>query len=464
MKQSFPLQRVGKIIGIVAAAAYVWAVVSVVGMQILPTKYLVAGIVVSALIVLGIVALLFMRTLSRAASIVLIILSLLVTVASVCAVSVSRSTTSFFDAIQQTEYGYETYSVIAEKNRHMSLANAARAGLLTHDPYVTQAANELKTLTAAARQDYSDPTSLIVGLEADETDIAAVNGSYLQLLQDNYPDFDQKIEVLTTFRVQVKRTGTTSTASVSKPFVVYISGIDTYGDISSVSRSDVNMLAVVNPPKHTMLLVNTPRDYYVQLHGTTGTRDKLTHAGIYGIDMSRQTLEDLYGVKVDYYLRVNFTSLTQIVDVLGGVDVYSDVAFRSYHVGYNHMNGAQALEFSRERHSFAEGDRQRGKDQQRVIEAIVAKLSDPKNAVNYQAILGSLQGAIQTNMSRDELSQLARQQLDGMKRWQTESISVDGAGATAPTYSMGAQPLYVMVPDQATVDAAKAKMQTYLAQ
>lgn len=309
---------------------------------------------------------------------------------------------------------------------------------------------------------YDDPTSLLLALDNDQTDVAVLNSAYLQLAKENYANFDQTMEVLTTYTVRVKHETGTKRQDVSKPFVVYISGIDTYGGIASVSRSDVNMLAVVNPVTHKVLLVNTPRDYYVQLHGTTGTKDKLTHAGVYGIDMSRQTLEDLYGVKIDYYLRVNFTSLESIVDTLGGINVYSDVAFKSYHVGYNHMNGAQALEFSRERYSFSEGDRQRGRNQQRVIEGIIAGMSDSKSLVNYQAILNSLSGAMQTNMPPQVLAQLANQQLNDMKRWQSESISVDGAGANAPTYSMGAQQLYVMVPDQATVDVAKAKIQAYL--
>lgn len=458
------LQRVGKIVGVAAAMMYVLAVWAVINTRIVPVKYLVIGIAVTALILVGILLVLFLKKLSTAVTVVLMAVSILIIGASLYVVSVSRSTSSFLDGIQQTPYSYETYSVIAEKNRHMTLPNAVKAGMIQNDPYQTEASEGLKKLTSVTTQTYNDPTSLIVALEADESDIAAVNDSYLQLLKENHESFEQNIEVLTTFRVQVKRATASSTASVSKPFVVYISGIDTYGDISSVSRSDVNMLAVVNPTTHTVLLVNTPRDYYVQLHGTTGTRDKLTHAGIYGIDMSRQTLEDLYGTKIDYYIRVNFTSLTSIVDALGGVNVYSDYDFKSFHTGYNQLDGKRALEFSRERHSFNEGDRQRGKNQQRVIEAIIAQMSDPKNAVNYQAILNSFQGALQTNMSREALTTSVNQQLNDMKRWRSESISVDGAGASAPTYSMGSQLLYVMVPNQQTVDAAKVKIQAYLSE
>ncbi len=270
----------------------------------------------------------------------------------------------------------------------------------------------------------------------------------------------------TTLLQNSANTAKESTGTViTKPFVVYISGIDTYGDIASQSRSDVNILAVVNPADKKVLLVTTPRDYYVQLHGTTGVKDKLTHAGIYGIDMSKNTLQDLYGTKIDYTLRINFTSLLRTVDAIGGVEVNSDVAFSAggynFVQGINKLDSKQALAFSRERHSFEAGDRQRGKNQQKVIEAIIAKAAQPKIILNYQTILSSLDGLFQTNASKQEISSLIRQQLDSAGQWTTQSISVDGTGAKAATYSMGAQQLYVMIPNTATVDAAKAAIQNF---
>lgn len=252
---------------------------------------------------------------------------------------------------------------------------------------------------------------------------------------------------------------------ISKPFAVYISGVDTYGDVKEVSRSDVNIIAIVNPETKKILLVNTPRDYFVQLNGTTGLKDKLTHAGIYGIDMSKNTLEDLYQTKIDYTVRLNFTSLIKLVDALGGIEVQSDQSFsaggHNFVVGTNSVNSKQALDFSRERHSFSAGDRQRGKNQQRVIEAIFARASQPDIILNYQNILKTLSGAFQTNASKDELSSLIRQQIETAGQWKIESISVDGTGNTSPTYSMGAQPLYVMVPNQASVDAAISAIRSY---
>jgi LCP family protein required for cell wall assembly len=272
--------------------------------------------------------------------------------------------------------------------------------------------------------------------------------------------------VLDTFKVRVKKNSAKAKTDVTKPFIVYISGIDTYGDIASVSRSDVNILAVVNPQTKKVLLVNTPRDYYVQLNGTTGLRDKLTHAGIYGVDASERTLEDLYGVNINNYMRINFTSLMEIVDRIGGVEVNSDVAFKSgkytFNLGINQLDGKAALEFSRNRYAFAEGDRQRGKNQQKVIEAIINKVGRPDTIIYYQSLLSSLRGTFQTDASQAEISAVVKQQLNSLGEWSVESISVDGAGKLAQTYSYGSQPLYVMEPNIDTVNAAKAKIQEYL--
>ena len=260
---------------------------------------------------------------------------------------------------------------------------------------------------------------------------------------------------------------TTSTnTNIKKPYVIYISGIDTYGDIATTSRSDVNILAVVNPTDKKVLLVTTPRDYYVQLNGITGVKDKLTHAGIYGVDKSKATLEDLYSTKVDYTVRINFSSLLKLVDAVGGITVASDQAFSAggynFVAGPNNLDAKQALAFARERYSFSEGDRQRGKNQQRVIEALISKLSQPQMALKLPAILSATNGAFQTNASRNEINAIIQQQLSGAGGWSTESISVDGTGTSAPTYSMGSQLLYVMIPNYATVEAAKVKINTYL--
>ncbi|PID31634.1 hypothetical protein CR983_00040 [Candidatus Saccharibacteria bacterium] len=256
------------------------------------------------------------------------------------------------------------------------------------------------------------------------------------------------------------------TSDQTRPFAVYISGIDAYGDVETVARSDVNIIAAVDPEAHRVLLVTTPRDYYVQLHGTTGTRDKLTHAGIYGIDTSRRTLEDLYDIEIDYTLRINFSSFVDIIDAIGPITVQSDVAFRSdtysFVAGANTLDSARALEFARTRYAFADGDRQRGRNQQRIIEAIITELSQMHSLSRSEQILPIVQRSIETTLPSNRIRSLIRDQLSTPARWTTESISVNGTGKTASTYSMGAQPLYVMEPDRASVAKATQRLRDVL--
>ena len=230
----------------------------------------------------------------------------------------------------------------------------------------------------------------------------------------------------------------------------------------------MNQLAVVNPKTHHILLVNTPRDYYVQLAGTTGLKDKLTHAGIYGIQKSIDTLEKFYGIDIQYYLRVNFDTLIRVVDVIGGVDINSDASFTCHtnnkvHVekGWNHFNGAQALAYSRERYAYLTGDHHRGANQQQVITAIINKVSTSSVLIQkYNDILNSLDGSFQTDMSMDSILAFIRYQLDAMPDWNVESIAVSGFNSMDYTYSMGTgRKLYVMEPDMDSVQKAIARIQ-----
>lgn len=245
-------------------------------------------------------------------------------------------------------------------------------------------------------------------------------------------------------------------------FNVYISGVDTYGGINNVARSDANILATINTKTHEVLLTSIPRDYYVTLH-SYDSKDKLTHSGIYGIQETVTTIEDLLDIDINYYIRVNFSTVIKVVDTLGGIDVHSDYDFSSYGYhfdkGYNHLNGEEALVFSRERYSFENGDNQRVKNQQHVIEAIIKKvLNSTTILTKYTDILETLEGSFQTNIEQRDISKLVKDQLDNMSSWTIKTNSLSGTGTYGPTYSMGSQKLYVMLPDSTSVDIAKEKI------
>lgn len=262
----------------------------------------------------------------------------------------------------------------------------------------------------------------------------------------------------------------TKTNFGDKPLIFYISGSDSRSDVSDPNaRSDVNIVAVVNPTTSKILLVSIPRDYYVQLHDTTGLRDKLTHAGIYGIDMSRQTIEDILDIEVDETIKVGFDALEDIVDAIGGIDIDSDQDLtthtnKSCHFkeGVQHVDGKCALAFSRERYAYETGDRHRGQNQQQVISKIIAKATTPAYILKLPDILRAADGMFQTSLSYSEMLDIIKYQLFSGTSWKVESISLDGTGSMQPTYSIPSQDLYVMIPDEDSIEEAQEKITQYL--
>ena len=307
----------------------------------------------------------------------------------------------------------------------------------------------------------TDLTSLADALYDGNAGAIILNSSYLTTLDslEDYSTFSKDTRIIYEFSTTKEVEPIKPNASItSQPFIVYCSGIDARSsDISITSRSDVNILAVVNPTTRQVLLVNTPRDYYPPL-AHNGQLDKLTHAGIYGTGESMRTLDNLYGTHTSFYMRVNFAGLTRIVDALGGVDVYSTKAFSmggyDFTEGVNHLNGEAALCFSRERYAFADGDNQRGKNQMAVIQAIISKASSPAVLKNYQTLLSSLSDAFLTSLSYDDIAALVQMQPKDMSGWHVTSYAVSGSGDTSYCYALG-DAAWVMRPNMDTVNTAK---------
>lgn len=326
---------------------------------------------------------------------------------------------------------------------------------------------------------YDSMTALADALYDDEVDAILINQGYVDLLteKDGYTDFRDQTRVLYTYTTTHEVDPIVPNTSITKePFVVYCSGIDArVDDISAKSRSDVNILAVVNPTTKQILLVNTPRDYYLPL-ARNGELDKLTHAGLYGIDESMKVLGNLYGVQADYYVRVNFAGLVKIVDALGGVDIESDANFTcvpmetpdgngdytyqkySFTKGINHVNGSQALAFARERKAFADGDNRRGQHQMTVIKAIVNKACSSAVLTKYQELLKAASDAFITNMPYADISSLVQMQLGDMADWNITTYAVSGEGSTEYCYAPGDK-AWVMIKDSSKVNTAKNMIQ-----
>ena len=299
-------------------------------------------------------------------------------------------------------------------------------------------------------------------LKSGKSKAMVLSGSYASLLESVDSNYASNLKTIYTYKIKKKNNNSAKQVD-SKVFNIYISGIDTYGSISTVSRSDVNIIMTVNMNTHKILLTTTPRDAYVKIpDGGADQYDKLTHAGIYGVETSEQTLENLYGIKIDYYARINFTSFLKLIDQLGGVTVHNDQAFTSLHgkfdfpVGDIQMNSEQALGFVRERYSLDGGDNDRGKNQEKVISAIVNKLASLKSVSNFTSIVNNLQDSVQTNMSLDTINALANTQLDSGSKFTVTSQAVTGTGSTGQltSYAMPNSSLYMMKLDDSSVASA----------
>ena len=304
-------------------------------------------------------------------------------------------------------------------------------------------------------------TSLVSG----EAKAIVLNSVFENIIESEYTDYASKIRKIYT--KNITKEVAAPKVSKNKSFNVYVSGIDTYGPISSVSRSDVNILMTVNRDSKKILLTTTPRDSYVPIaDGGNNQKDKLTHAGIYGVDSSIHTLENLYGVDINYYVRLNFTSFLKLIDLLGGVDVYNDQEFTSRHgkfhfpVGNVHLDSEQALGFVRERYSLADGDRDRGRNQQKVIVAIIQKLTSTEALKNYSDIIQGLQDSLQTNMPIETMMDLVNAQLESGGSYKVNSQDLKGTGQMGlPSYAMPDSNLYMMEIDDSSLAAAKSAIQ-----
>ena len=348
-------------------------------------------------------------------------------------------------------------------------------GTLSTDQANTQAALEQLEQdhgVALTPQAYPGATELVDALEQGQVEVILAAPSRLQVLENmaDYASVFQGLREVETLQVAPTSSQPTgqSAPTVDQVFTVYISGNDTRSnDINDTQRSDVNIIATINPKTRQILLLSTPRDYFIPLSISNGVEDKLTHAGKYGIDVSMDTLEMLYGINLDYYFKVNFSGFEGIIDALGGIEVDSKYEFSSkisdhpihYNKGINHLNGEEALYYVRERYSFVNGDFQRGIHQMQVIQAVMDKVLSPSILVRYVPMMEAMSNCFRTSVPTDLITALVRSQLSGGGDWNVVSYYVTGHEEHRYTYSAPREKLSVIVPDQSTVETAKQLME-----
>ena len=461
-KKIFKKNLFYKIISILLALSSICFIGFLFYIDLLPTKYSIIMLFIILIFNIFNILLVNMKRLKKKIKKVLSILMVVVILIMTIANFYIGKTLGVLLNNGDSKYKLEHYSVIVLKDSNYDKLKDIRGeklGYFKNSTGAEDANDKLKEKVDVNFESYQTSDSLVQDLLDSGINVIIIEDSIKNIMQEEISEFEELTKVIYSFTIKAKVETTLKEVNVTnKPFAVYVSGIDTYGEKSSVSRSDVNIVMVVNPKIHQVLLISIPRDYYVQLHGTTGTKDKLTHAGIYGIDMSIQTIEDLLELDINYYVKVNFTSVIDIVDALGGLDVYSEYTFTSYSgysfkKGLNSVNGEQALDFARTRKAFTDGDRQRGKNQQALIEAIIRKATDKSIITKYNSLLNAIDGKYQTNMSMKSITSLIKMQLKDMSSWNITSYSLTGSDSKDYTYTYN-QLLYVMKPDEDSVNEA----------
>lgn len=427
--------------------------------------------------------------------IISLILQIIIIIATIILSFLLFKYNDYFSKIGQNETYFEKYSLITLKDSNLAKStsgNITPLGLLTNDPYfetvkqyLTSAKGDRPDLLKTSLEEtnlktYDNLLALTTALTNpkttnDQLQTIFLGHTYLDALKDNNESIYNQLQILADVEIKVtpKHVETTTHASLDTPFIIYLSGIDNRDHtLPFAARSDVNLIMVVNPAKHKILLLNTPRDFYVPL-AMNGKLDKLTHAGLYGVNESIHTLKNFYGIKFNYYARINFDATSTIIDQLGGVDVHIPYVVNTYHghrhyePGNYHLSGDEALDFARERVSisWAGGDRERGRNQEKIITALLQKLQQDKtNLTKLDQIFNSIAKNIQTNFTPDDLKYLVQKQLTNFSNWQIESIDVDGKADITSTYTYPEPKHFVWHPYQDTVDKAKAKLQEYLTQ
>lgn len=485
MKEQSKFSKVLSILlSVVLVISSFYLLYQVIRLNVLPSKFLfpltIGVVVLDAIFIL----LLIYFSKNVVSKIICVVLTLLV-----CAVScfggyyISKTKNALSNITNVAKHAKNTVSVIVKESssiKDKSQLNGVSVGSLRLNEQGSK--KVLKELSGEGivlnQTEYDSMTALLEAFYNGEVDSIIINESSRSQILDMeaYSNFDSNTRVVyqTSYKVKNNDSATSVSDITSKPFNVLISGSDTRGGFDENGRSDVIMVATVNPKTHTILLTSVPRDFYVTTACDAGdgcmqgALDKITHTGIHGTNTTKRTVEQLLGIEINYTFKVGFDTVTELVDVLGGVDVYVEPGYAtttsefSVHEGVNHLNAQQALAFARERYSYTEGDRQRTKNQQQVLMGIVKEATKPSVITNYAAIMDTMANTFSTTMSNEEITDLIKYQLNNNPTWKMEQYMVDGTGDTLMCAELG-DAASVMVPDQSTVKMAKDKINAVLA-
>ena len=439
----------------------------------IPGKYLIIFYIVFGLIYIYLTLTSFLNNIKKKFRISSFIVLLLFGIVFSVGIKYISDTINFVDVINNDLLQKEAYYVMtledSETEKIKDLENK-KIGIYS-SINSNKAKEQLDKKVKLTTVEYKNIVELFEDLQDKKTDAILINESIKSLLTGDLSDMNISLKEIYKVYVDIEKSDIVKVVDVTKtPFNIYVAGGDAYGSIDNVTNTDVNMIVTVDPIKRKVLLTSIPRDYYVNLPSLgTNAYDKLTHAGYYGVEESVKAIEKLLDTDINYYVKVNFSTIEGVIDAIGGVDVNSDFNFcvengPCYKKGYNHLDGKKALAFARERHSFKDGDVQRVKNQQKVLTAIIDKVtSSTKLVTNFSGILDSVSASMSTNMETKNINKFIKMQLNDMRSWDIESQNLIGTDLyTKGTYTFPDIELYVMKQDQESINNAKEKMREYL--
>ena len=488
-EQNKVLRGIGIALSILLVVASFYLLYQLIKINVLPTKLLFLITIVFVLLDAIFALLLCYYTRAIVSKIICVVITLVLIFGSCMGgYYISKTGSLLTNITNVTKHAKNTVSVVVKQSsdiKNKSQLNGLSVGTLR--TIGTQGSSKaLKELSKDGivmnQNEYDSLSAMLEAFYNGEVDSIIINESSRSQILDmeSYADFDNNTKVVYQTSYKVENTDKANAVSdiTSKPFNVLISGSDTRGGFDENGRSDVIMVATVNPKTGTILLTSIPRDYYVTTACDAGdgcqqgALDKITHTGIHGTNTTKRTVEQLLGIEINYTFKVGFDTVTDIVDAVGGVDVNVEPGYEcsnflhapglSVHAGVNHLNGEQALGYARERYAYSEGDRQRTKNQQQVLMGIVNKVTSPAIVTNYASIMDSMANTFSTTMSNDEITSLIKYQINNNLKWKMEQYMVDGTGDTLMCAELG-DAASVMVPDQSTVKMAKDKINAVLA-
>ncbi len=465
------------IIGIISLVIAILFEINIIRLDMLPSKYLIIVTVILGLIYFILLLLTLIKKVKLKVKTVCFILFVLFDLIFFFGIKYSDKTMDFLGKINKELTQSEIYYLVTKKDSKLNKIkdfNNKDIGIYTkgNTDNLDKALDDLSDKIAFKEVKFDSTEMLFNSLINDETDGLFINEAIRNHLNTDLSDLNLELKEIYKVTISSEKVDIKKSVDVTKEvFNIYIAGGDSYGSIEEITNTDVNMIVTVDPVNRKILLTSIPRDYYVNLPSFgDDAYDKLTHAGYYGIDESVKAIEKLLDIEINYYVKVNFSTIEGVIDAIGGVDVYSDYNFCiegkniCYKKGLNHLNGDNVLPFARERHSFKDGDVQRVKNQQKVLTAIINKVTKSTALItNYTKILDSVSENFSTNLDTKSINKLVRMQLSNMSGWDIENQNLIGTDLyTKNTYTFPNSNLYVMKQDEESIKEVKEKLNEYL--